>query len=118
MTIKDFEPLGFYEPGFLHLRVNTDEDISDLNSLYKNNPKRFSTFLHEYIHFLQDVTTPSGLMSASFYIDFIKDVNWTIRNDGKPEFKVPVEITNLNNIEANIKLRLLYRGETEGSDYA
>lgn len=118
MTIKEFESLGFYEPGFLHLRVNTDEDISDLNNLYKNSPEKFSTFLHEYIHFLQDVTTPSGLMSAGFYIDFIKDVNWTIRNDGKPEFNVPVEITNNNNIEANVKLRLLYRGETNGSNYA
>jgi hypothetical protein len=103
MNTKELEKLGFYEPGFLHLRVNTDYDISDLNDLYRNKStqKYFSTFLHEYIHFLQDVTTPSGLMSASFYIDFIKDVNWTIRNDGKPEFHVPVEISNENNIEAN-----------------
>jgi hypothetical protein len=120
MNTLELETLGFYEPGFLHLRVNTDYDISDLNDLYRNKStqKYFSTFLHEYIHFLQDVTTPSGLMSASFYIDFIKDVNWTIRNDGKPEFQVPVEISNENNIEANMKLRSLYRGEIDGSDLA
>ncbi|WP_258105886.1 hypothetical protein [Marinoscillum sp. MHG1-6] len=114
---KEFETLGYYEPGFFHLKVNTDEDLSDLNVLMRNpDTKRFfSTFLHEYIHFLQDITTTSGLLSATFYIDFIKDVNWTIRNDGESEFKVPVEINNKNNIEANLKLREIYRGETKGS---
>jgi len=114
---KEFETLGFYEPGFLHLRVNTDIDISDLNELSRNKKtkKYFSTFLHEYIHFLQDITTTSGLMAANFYIEFIKDINWTIRHDGKAEFKVPVEITNTNNIKSNLKLREIYRGETKGS---
>ena len=114
---KEFDTLGFYEPGFLHLRVNTDLDISDLNELMRNHKTQqyFSTFLHEYIHFLQDITTTSGLLAAHFYIDFIKAVNWTIRNDGKAEFKVPVQISNTNNVEANIKLREVYRGEASGS---
>lgn len=115
---KELETLGFYEPGFLHLRVNTDHDISNLNELSRNKDtqKYFSTFLHEYIHFLQDVTTTSGLMAANFYIEFIKDINWTIRHDGKSEFKVPVDITNTNNIQANLRLREIYRGETKGSE--
>ena len=115
--IKEFETLGFYEPGFLHLRVNTNTDISDLNKLASNKKmkKYFSTFLHEYIHFLQDVTTTSGLMAAKFYIEFIKDINSKILHDKKAEFKVPVKITNTNNIEANLKLREIYRGDTRGS---
>lgn len=118
MNTQEFETLGFYEPGFLHLRINTDYDIFDLNELSRNDDKKqyFSTFLHEYIHFLQEITTPSGLSSSSFYIDFIKDVNWTVRNDGKSYFSVPVEINNINNIEANIKLRSIYRGDSEGPE--
>jgi hypothetical protein len=120
MNTTDLETLGFYEPGFLHLKVSTEYDIFDLNELSKNEKTKvhFSTFLHEYIHFLQDITTSSGLTSSSFYIDLIKDVNWTIRNDGKSEFEVPYKFNNLNNIEANIKLRTIYRGETEGSSFA
>jgi hypothetical protein len=118
MNTQDFETLGFYEPGFLHLRINTDFDIFDLYELSRNEDTKqyFSTFLHEYVHFLQDVSTPSGLMSSSFYIDFIKDVNWTVRNDGKSDFDVPVDINNKNNIDANIKLRALYRGDAEGPE--
>ena len=120
MNIKDFEPLGFYEPGFLHLRINTDEDIFDLNEMATNpdKVKYFSTFLHEYIHFLQDISTPSGLMAAHFYIDFIKDANWTILHDGKNTFEIPVEISNVNNVEANYKLREVYRGQVDGSSFA
>lgn len=118
MNIKDFETLGYYEPVFLHLRLNTYEDIFELNELLKNKDKLdlFSTFLHEYIHFLQNVTTTHGLMSSIFYVDFIKDISWTIRHNGKSEFQVPVTITNHNNIEANIKLQGIYRGDAEGSE--
>lgn len=118
MNIKDFETLGYYEPVFLHLRVNNNEDIFDLNELLKNKDKirLFSTFLHEYIHFLQNVTTTYGLMYSIFYIDLIKEINWTIRHDGKPEFEVPVTITNHSNIEVNIKLQGIYRGDDKGSE--
>ena len=80
MTIIELETLGYYEPGFLHLRVNTDFDLSDLNTIIKNDKKLFSTFLHEYIHFLQDVTTTTGLTYSIFYISLIKDINWNIIN--------------------------------------
>lgn len=68
MTILDLETMGYYEPGLLHLRVNTDRDIRDLNKVMAEDRLLFSTFLHEYIHFLQDVTTTVGLTYSSFYI--------------------------------------------------
>ncbi|WP_194550394.1 hypothetical protein [Zobellia nedashkovskayae] len=116
--MKEFETLGYYAPGFLHLKVNTDYDIRDLNELSTNPKKKsvFSTFLHEYIHFLQDLTTTNGLQNGNFFINLLKEINWEIRNDGKSEFNVPVEIGNKNNIEANFKLREIYKGETKGSE--
>lgn len=119
MKITDLDTLGYYEPGFLHLRVNTNDDLSDLKELATNPAKAtyFSTFLHEFIHFLQDVSTPSGLMRAHFYIDFIKDVNWSIRHDGKNTFDIPVELNNKNNVLANLKLHEIYRGDGKGPSY-
>lgn len=116
---NETETFGFYEPGFLHLRINTDEDISDLNVLAADESKRrlFSTFLHEYIHFLQDLTTPCGLMNNFLNIDFIKAVNWSIRHDGKPEFVIPVKIDNEANVKANAELRRLYRGDNKEVQY-
>ena len=116
-SLNEFDTLGFYEPGFLHLRINTENDVHDLNNLLKENPELFSTFLHEYIHFLQDISSTYGLFSAGFYVDFIKDINWEIRHDGKAEFYVPVRPTNVNNVLANLTLREIYRGRSEGSSF-
>ena len=118
MTIKELETMGYYEPGFLHLRINTNHEILDLNKFAADplTAPYFSTFFHEYIHFLQNVTTVSGLMTSVFFIDLIKDMNWEVRNDGKPEFHVPFQITNKNNIEANIKLRGIYTGSRSNID--
>lgn len=98
------------------MRVNTSYDIKDLNEFATNPVTQpyFSTFLHEYVHFLQDVTSISGLLNSIFYIDMLKDVIGDIRNNPSAQFKVPCKITNTNNIEVNLKLRKLYRGEGEG----
>ncbi|HMK57657.1 MAG TPA: hypothetical protein VK462_01240 [Nitrososphaeraceae archaeon] len=114
MNHSDLETLGFYEPGFLHLRVNTDLEISDLNSISRADPRLFSTFLHEYIHFIQNISTTSGLLDSILFIDFIKDVNWKIRTDGYPTFKVPVALTAANNIKPNFDLSKIYRGDANG----
>lgn len=111
MIITEFESNGFYEPGFLHLNLNTDQSLENLNELIKTDKKLFSTFLHEYIHFLQEVTTTTGLTHAAFYINLIKDVNHTIINDGKPEFTVPFEFTNEYNALTQIALKKIYHGQ-------
>ena len=94
-----FETFGFYEPGFLHLRLNTGEDLTNLNELKKSqdNLKYYSSFFHEYIHFLQDVTTTFGLADAAFMIDFIKFGNQKIKKDNT----VPIVITNEFNTQTN-----------------
>jgi len=74
MNELPLDTLGYYEPGFLHLKVNINEDITDLNKLIWNPAKKslFSTIFHEYIHFLQEVTSTYGLMNCIIYIDFVK----------------------------------------------
>jgi hypothetical protein len=119
MDFKQFETRGYYEPGFLHLRVNTDQELIDLNKFGAEpaTANYFSTFLHEYVHFLQDITTTTGLANTIHYIDMIKEVNDEIINDGKPDFKVPFVFSNTNNIVANKKLRNIYAGYTKAIEY-
>lgn len=118
MIITEFESNGFYEPGFLHLNVNTDQPLENLNELIKTDRKLFSTFLHEYVHFLQEVTTTTGLTHAAFYINLIKHVNYTIINDAKPEFTVPFEFTNEYNTLTQIELKKIYHGQNAEIEYS
>lgn len=118
MITTEFESNGFYEPGFLHLNINTDQSLENLNDLIETDRKLFSTFLHEYIHFLQEVTTTTGLTHASFYINLIKDVNYTIINDGKSEFTVPFEFTNEYNTLTQIELKKIYHGQNVEITYS
>jgi len=115
MTDIELETRGHYKPGFLHIFINTDEDITDINGLALNPDKRqlFSTFLHEYIHFIQEITTISGVLSSGHYINMIRDFNWAVRSTDKKEFTVPAQITNENNMSANMKIRKLLRGDAD-----
>lgn len=119
MNITDFDVLGFYEPGFFHLKVNTDHELVDLNQL-ANDPETapyFSTFFHEYIHFLQDITTSSGLVKTIHLIDVLKEYIYEVRNDGKAEFKTPLTLSNPSNMDANNQLQSIYRGDVKPVSY-
>lgn len=109
--------LGFYEPGVLHLRINTDENIFDLNSLISINPELFSTFLHEYIHFLQNITTTFGLFQTSFYINYIKDLNKTVLKLDSNLFETPVKLNDDFYSNTNLQLLNLYNGDNNPIDY-
>lgn len=106
------ETLGYYQLGFLHIKINTNKDLNDLNSLIKNESKVFSTFLHEYIHFLQNFTTTSGLYSSGFYTQFIKYLVHKIKNDENENINLPLELDNEFNRESLIKLNSIYLGQS------
>ena len=59
---------GFYEPSFFRLHIETDNSIENINNL---NDRDFSTFLHEYIHFIQDTTTYYGLNNINYNVDYL-----------------------------------------------
>lgn len=114
-----FDILGYYEPGFVHMRINTSEELKDLNKLAANpaTAQHFSTFFHEYIHFLQNLTTTSGVMRTVFLIDVLKEFIQQVRNDGVAEFKTPLAFTNDYNVQANGELQVLYLGQHKKIDY-
>lgn len=74
--------LGLYNPSFFKITLKTGEELP------KEDPKNSlvseitgAAFLHEYIHFLQDITTSSGLNNFCYIVEYIKWVNSLYREE-------------------------------------
>ena len=109
----EFSAVGSYEPGFIHLHIATQEDLSDLNRLAANGAtaRWVATFLHEYIHFLQDTTSTQGLLNFILVVDNLKNANKQVRDNPIAKFSTPLKISNEYNWVTNMNLRKLYIGD-------
>lgn len=83
--LKHFGNAGEYYPAFFEMKLKIDGMI-DLNTC---SDMDFALFFHEYIHFLQDVTTSYGLTRCYSYGEYIQSVVNDIRNKPKGFIKVP-----------------------------
>ena len=101
---------GFYLPSFFFLSINTQESLADLEALSEESK---STLYHEYIHFLQDITTLFGLGSISQVVDTQKMINHEILQSSKPTFLVPVAVDADGPTGINMELLNLYGGDWE-----
>jgi hypothetical protein len=100
----EFSMGGFYEPGFLHLRVNAGGNVN-LNDITKvPAPEWVPNFLHEYIHFLQDITSTHGLLNFIKAIQHLKNANKQVLEAPQAEFHVPLAITNKYNHITNKRI--------------
>ena len=64
MMLRNYnQTLGSYTPAFFHINLNFPFYQSRL-ALYNLKKKDLSTFVHEYIHFLQDISSYSLLNNA------------------------------------------------------
>lgn len=75
-----------YYPSFLRLDVDTPDDIS-LIGKSALDPRTEAAFLHEYIHYLQDITTLSGYMRIGTIVDQVK---WVV-NNSKSKIRIPFD---------------------------
>lgn len=64
-SLKLQEIMGTYYPNFLEIYVNTDKAVV----LHKLSKKELGTFFHEWIHFIQDITTSFGCYNAYVYFE-------------------------------------------------
>lgn len=67
---KHFGNAGEYYPAFFEMKLNIDGEL-DLNTC---SDMDFALFFHEYIHFLQDITTSYGLTRCYSYGEYINSV--------------------------------------------
>lgn len=78
--------LGEYIPSFFQMKLRVD-DILDVNTCSDHD---FALFFHEYIHFLQDITTTYGLTRCYYYGEYIQTAVNDIYKGEDGTFKVPI----------------------------
>lgn len=87
-SIDIIQKLGdnYYTPAFFRMKVGSKVSFLDLN---KVDERVFMYFFHEYVHFLQDVTTTYGLMNISNTSYYIRDAVYSIEHGGSKLFGHP-----------------------------
>lgn len=84
------------------IRLDGYVDFDNFEEALNDNPQLHSLFLHEYIHFLQDVTTRYGIMKAANIYGYTSQVAHVIRMSNRPTFSVPVIIQEGPNVDSLI----------------
>lgn len=78
---------GSYQPGFLQIKLTHSFD----GGLGRFSQKELGTFLHEYVHFLQNISTPWGLyMSMVQYQTLAK--TFAFIQESSQEIELPLRI--------------------------
>lgn len=107
---------GSYLLGFMCMQINTNEELSDLNMLLTSNKRLMSTFFHEYIHFLQNFTSTSGLYSSIFSSQYIEHAVAQVKNETVTPIKLPLSPEDSFNLKAKYDLNSIYKGEAKSID--
>lgn len=105
--------LGYYMPSFFEMHIDTDVDDLTINRL----PIRDMTVLfHEYIHFLQDISTYYGLNGIYVHSEYLHSVVNRIYKINDPNFYVPFDIKdNDDNVLLNKKIVTLTLGDSKST---
>lgn len=91
MTANDIQHWlnNSYTPAFFRIKVDLPIDLCDLNNV-EYGP--MSLYFHEYIHFIQDISTVYGLMGISNTSYYVRDAAHAAATCEEAEFKIPHEI--------------------------
>lgn len=91
------------------MQVNRTEKLEDIKSF---SDIVSAIYLHEYIHFLQDISTTYCFINISTVVDYIKYVNEVVINGQNRNFSVPITVRPSPNNEVffNLNLKKKYVG--------
>lgn len=105
--------LGYYIPTFFEMHVATHDDNMIINQMSDGDA---TVLFHEYIHFLQDITTFYGLNNLYVQSEYLHSV--VNRVKGNLQFQVPYMIRdNKDNVLLNQKICRLTNGDSEESSF-
>jgi hypothetical protein len=112
MVRKLNNSLGFYLSGFFRLHIKTNNSIKNVDTLSDYD---FALFLHEYTHFLQDITTYYGLNNIHISVDYLKFASRYIVDGKIKEFDIPIEPDprNLDNVLLNGQISNVTFGDAD-----
>ncbi|MGV8963403.1 MAG: hypothetical protein ACOH2V_08490 [Candidatus Saccharimonadaceae bacterium] len=83
----------YYQSSFFNMKIDLPIDLTDLNTIPDG---ALGLYFHEYIHFIQDISTIYGLMNIStvnYYIQACAHYISKIENDS--EFEVPILLNSI-----------------------
>ncbi|MDR3626198.1 MAG: hypothetical protein P4L45_05170 [Ignavibacteriaceae bacterium] len=101
------EVLGSYTPSAFFIELNTDADLLNWSNI---NYSMHSTLAHEYIHFLQDITSCYGLMNIIQFVDELKANIRTITKQKISRFQIPIQLLDYLFVENNRSMIKIYEG--------
>lgn len=84
-----FDGRNYYIPSFFRIKLGVFANFMDVPNIPYGS---FAVFFHEYVHYLQDVTTLYGLMNLSVTTYFVRLVAHKVGKMPQGEFDVPQEI--------------------------
>ena len=79
--------LGLYMPTFLKMHIETKGSLENLGNI---NERDSSIFAHEYIHFLQDISTYYGLANLCIVVDYVKYCCHQVIQNQAPTFNIQI----------------------------
>ena len=98
-------------PSMFHLHVHTTEDIEHWEMW---SDETLCTFLHEYIHFLQDISTVSGLYNIYVVGECLADHVNTIYDMSEKVVSTPIQIIQgSNNVKNNVQISDAIEGDCD-----
>ena len=110
-----YRSAGFYDSNYLCAHIDTDEPFLSFEK-DRLTELAAATFMHEYIHYLQDITTTNGLMNICSEVELIKLLNARIREAGT--LKVPYKPGPQDgNVYTNLEMRKVWIGSGTHRSY-
>lgn len=88
-----------YRASQFAIRLDGPIDPNTIKTDIKDLPSLHCLFLHEYIHFIQDVTTRYGLMKAANLYAYTSQIAHCIRIDSKNDFLTPQSLSKCNHVD-------------------
>ena len=94
--MKDlFTNSGKYVPSFFMMKIDSEHFGNEMTD------RETSFFVHEYVHFLQSITTVKGLERITSDFGMLGRIVEYIRNQGKQNVLVPFNKDVLNELTKN-----------------
>lgn len=112
MSRKLHSVLGYYVPAFFEMHIDIDSADMNINNLSYAD---LTVLFHEYIHFLQDISTYYGLNHIFVYSEYIHSIINRIYHYDKNIIIVPIDLTdNKDNVLLNQQIDKLSVGDGGG----
>lgn len=101
---------GLYILSLLRIELNIDFDFGEYG-WNNNNDYQKATFVHEYIHYLQDISTLYGVLNFNHVMATIQGCINAIADSKEDEVIVPIDLSYIEDYEQNKHLIEIYQGD-------